>query len=131
MSCSVGGRHGSDLTLLWLWCRPAAIALNPPLAWKLPYAVGAALKKTKEKKIKKEIEYLAATMSHLSSSTSLPLCSHCCNLALSWPCCLSVLVLSWVLGESFLFPRGFLTSFPFPRDHSLLLLSFTFKHMGK
>ena len=31
--------------LLWLWCRPAAIALIQPLAWKPPYAVGAALKK--------------------------------------------------------------------------------------
>ena len=35
--------------LLWLWCRPAVTALIRTLAWELPYAVGAALKK-KEKK---------------------------------------------------------------------------------
>ena len=27
MSCGVGHRHGSDLALLQLWCRPAAVAL--------------------------------------------------------------------------------------------------------
>ena len=26
-SCSVGHRHGSDLGLLWLWCRPASAVL--------------------------------------------------------------------------------------------------------
>ena len=26
-------RCGSDLALLWLWCRLAAMALIPPLAW--------------------------------------------------------------------------------------------------
>ena len=31
--------------LLWLWCRPAAAAPIRPLAWELPHAVGAALKK--------------------------------------------------------------------------------------
>ena len=44
MSCGVGCRGGSDLVLLWLWCRPAAAALIQPLAWELPYASGAALK---------------------------------------------------------------------------------------
>ena len=41
---------GSDLALLWLWCRPVAIALIRPLAWEPPYATGAALKKKKIKK---------------------------------------------------------------------------------
>ena len=36
-----------DPALLWLWCRLAAIALIPPLAWQLPYAAGVALKKLK------------------------------------------------------------------------------------
>ena len=50
MSCSVGHRHGSDLALLWLLCRPAATAQIRPLAWEPPYAMGAALKnKTKQK----------------------------------------------------------------------------------
>ena len=34
-----------DLALLWLWCRPAAVALIQPLAWELLYATGAALKR--------------------------------------------------------------------------------------
>ena len=47
MSCGVGCRHGLDLALLWLWCRPAATALI-----QTPYALGAALKRKKNKKIK-------------------------------------------------------------------------------
>ena len=27
-----------DSALLWLWCRPAAVAAIGPLAWELPYA---------------------------------------------------------------------------------------------
>ena len=50
MSCSVGHRHGSDPTLLWLWCRPEATALIQPLAWELPYVMGAALKRQKDQK---------------------------------------------------------------------------------
>ena len=45
MSCGVGHRHGSDPTFLCLWCRLAAAAPIRPLAWELPYAAGAALKK--------------------------------------------------------------------------------------
>ena len=44
MSLGVGCRHGSDSVLLWLWCRPAAIALIQPIAWEPPYATGVALK---------------------------------------------------------------------------------------
>ena len=33
-----------DLALLWLWCRPAGVALIQPLAWEPPHAVGVALK---------------------------------------------------------------------------------------
>ena len=47
MSCGVGHRRGSDPTLLWLWCRPAAEAPIRPLAWKLPCATDAALKKNR------------------------------------------------------------------------------------
>ena len=43
--CGVGYRHGSDLALLWLWYRPAAVALIQPLAWEPTYAVGVALKR--------------------------------------------------------------------------------------
>ena len=45
MSCGVGCRPASDPTLLWLWCRPVAIALIGPLAWEPPYAEGVALKR--------------------------------------------------------------------------------------
>ena len=50
MSCGGGCRHSSDLALLWLWCRPAAAAPIRPLRWEAPYAVSAALEKTKRQK---------------------------------------------------------------------------------
>jgi len=39
--------------LLWLWCRLAAAALIRPLAWELPYASDAVLKRNKHAKILK------------------------------------------------------------------------------
>ena len=36
-----------DQVLLWLWCRPAAVAPIRPLVWEPPYAAGAALKRQK------------------------------------------------------------------------------------
>ena len=39
-----------DLAWLWLWHMLAAAALIQPLAWELPYAVGAAFKSKKKKK---------------------------------------------------------------------------------
>ena len=51
MSCGVGHSRGSGPTLLWLWRRAEAVALPVrPIAWELPYAVGGALKRKKEKK---------------------------------------------------------------------------------
>ena len=41
------------LLLLWLWCRPAAVALIQPLAREPPYATGVALKKKPNKTKKK------------------------------------------------------------------------------
>ena len=49
LSCGVSHRHGSDLALLWLCCRPAAAAPIPPLAWEFPCAAALALKKKKKK----------------------------------------------------------------------------------
>ena len=44
-----------DLALLWLWCRPAAVALTGSLAWEPPYAMRATLKgKTKQNKTKNQ-----------------------------------------------------------------------------
>ena len=38
-----------DPALLWLWCRPAAVAPIQPLAWEPLYAAGVALKRKKKK----------------------------------------------------------------------------------
>ena len=55
MSCGVGHRRGSDLALLWLWCRLAATSLIRTVAWEPPYArLSAALKKQKTKNKKKK-----------------------------------------------------------------------------
>ena len=66
MSCGVGHRCSLDPELLWLWCRPTAIALIGRLAWEPPYAVGAALKKEKKKKKVK------ASQPHLADVTGFP-----------------------------------------------------------
>ena len=49
MSFGVGRRCGSDLAMLWLWHRMAAVALIRPLAWEPLYDAGAALKSKKIK----------------------------------------------------------------------------------
>ena len=54
MSCGVGHRCSSDLTLLWLWRKLVATALIRSLAWEPPYAMGAALEKIKRPKKKKK-----------------------------------------------------------------------------
>ena len=54
MRCSVGHRRGSDVALLWLCCKPAATTPIQPLAWELPHAVVATLKKRQKNK-RKEI----------------------------------------------------------------------------
>ena len=46
----MGHRRDSDLALLWLWCRLAAIAPIRPLTWEPPYAVGTPTKPKKKKK---------------------------------------------------------------------------------
>ena len=66
MSCGVGHRHGSDPELLWLWCRPAAIAPIQPLAWELPHAAGAAQEKAKTQK-KQKTKYIASFIFYLFS----------------------------------------------------------------
>ena len=48
MSCSVGHRCGSDLALLWLWHKAAAIGPFWPLAWEPPCAMGVALRSKKQ-----------------------------------------------------------------------------------
>ena len=48
LSWGVGGRRGSDPTLLWLWHRLGSYSSDKPLAWEPPYAAGAALEKGKK-----------------------------------------------------------------------------------
>ena len=50
MSCGVGHRCSSDLVLLWLWWRPAAVAPIGPLTWEPPHVVGGGRGPKKEKK---------------------------------------------------------------------------------
>ena len=45
MSWGAGHRHCSDLVLLWLWHRLAAVAPIWPLAWEPPLATGMVLKR--------------------------------------------------------------------------------------
>ena len=54
MSCGVGRRRDSDLALLWLWARPAAIAAIQPLAWNLhmPQEWPKKWQKDQKKKLK-------------------------------------------------------------------------------
>ena len=49
VSCGVGCRPSSDLTLLGLWHRLAAVARITPLAWEPPRAEGVAPKQAKKK----------------------------------------------------------------------------------
>ena len=44
MSYGIGRRHGLDPVLLWLWHRPADVALVGPLAWELPYGIDRTIK---------------------------------------------------------------------------------------
>ena len=67
MSCGVDRRHGLDLALLWLWCRPAATALIQPIVWDLPYAARVALKNkqtNKQKKMESMSLKLGSLMTH-------------------------------------------------------------------
>ena len=70
MSCGAVCRCGLDPTLLWLWCRPAAIALTG--AWKPLYAVGVALKRQKEQKFLKKINFIDCYLSLRSSLLEQP-----------------------------------------------------------
>ena len=66
MSWGVGRRCGSEPKLLWLWCRPEAIAPIRPLAWEPPYIMGMARKSKKKKKEREKI-----TLMILGSGTEM------------------------------------------------------------
>ena len=56
-----------NLVLLWMWRKPAAAALIQPLAWELPYAAGAAIKRKKKndgKEIQKSLSLIRLNFFH-------------------------------------------------------------------
>ena len=58
--------------MLWLWRSAAAIAPIQPLAWEPPYAVDAALKKTKDNN-NNNIDGISTLTKEFSPSLSLSL----------------------------------------------------------
>ena len=60
MSYGVDCRQGLDLSWLWLWYKPEAVAQTQPLAWELPHVAGAALK-SKKKSILIALFYICFT----------------------------------------------------------------------
>jgi len=74
MSCSVGYRLGSDLALLWLWCRPVDAAPIRPQARNFHiYAAGMALKSKKRKKKNKRIFFFQISKGIENSTVKLQL----------------------------------------------------------
>ena len=72
-------RHSSNLLLLWLWCRPAAVAPIRPLPWEPPYAAGAALK-GQSSFFKKSSEVLFLLFILLKSESHWALPGYCSSL---------------------------------------------------
>ena len=65
VSYGVGGRHGSDPTLLWLCRKPAGAALIRPIAWELLNATdrcGPKRPKNKNKKTPSFIQSVSSTV---------------------------------------------------------------------
>ena len=54
MSYGVGRKYGSDPMLLWLRCRPAAVAPIQPPAWEPPYNTPVARVWKKKKNLLKQ-----------------------------------------------------------------------------
>ena len=73
----MGHGRGSDLALLWLWCRPATTVPIRSLAWEPPYAAGAKDKRQKKKKKKKKKKksniQVSYAFSHFKICAALPL----------------------------------------------------------
>ena len=68
---SVGHRHSSDPTLLLLWHRPAAAAPNQPLAWELPCAASAALKKRERENSSPRLQQISPQLQQTSFNLNL------------------------------------------------------------
>ena len=100
MTCGVGVRCGSDLALLWLWCRLVATSPIQPLAWKPPYAGGCGPKRDQKKKKKKDIYFSGLLLlsgfrpspvmnqSHPVLPTCHPFCTSC-HVSSQLPLCIN------------------------------------------
>ena len=75
MTCGVGHRCGLNLSLLWLWRRLPTTAPIRPLAWEPPYAMGAALEKTKRQKKKKKKKCISSKWRFLAPPSHATTCS--------------------------------------------------------
>ena len=64
MNCRIGHRCGSDLTLLWLWCRPSATAPIASLAGNLHMPHRCGLKKTKKEREKECYSFINAVLQY-------------------------------------------------------------------
>ena len=76
MSCGAGHRHGSDLVLLWLWCRLAAIAPIRPLAWEPSYAANVDLKRKKKEKRERKKNF-KKELPKLKNNIKMFICNQC------------------------------------------------------
>ena len=68
----------SPLMLLWLWCRPAAIAPTRSLAWEPPYAMGSTLKRQKKER---KNSHRRSLLSHLTRVILIYSCINLYNLS--------------------------------------------------
>ena len=68
--------HGLDSTLLWLWHGPAASAQVQLLAWELPCAAGAAIKRKKERGVVPRFPSHGTVFAVIIYSTSRKLLDH-------------------------------------------------------
>ena len=62
MNCGIGRRCSLDPVLLWLWHSLTATSPIRPLTWESPYAMGAALEKTKDENKQKKPNSISVRM---------------------------------------------------------------------
>ena len=105
MTFDVGRRHGLDPKLLWL--QLAAVAPIQPLAWELPYAVSAALKKT-TKQNKTHTHTHTHTRQKTKKPASRPTLVYPCEMVGGWVCSswASACLLGTVSPGSFCLRKG-------------------------
>ena len=74
MSCGVGRRCGLDLAFAVALAETSSYnSVSTPLAWDLPYATGAVLKKTKKKKVKFSRENIPQNHCMLKAASFFPI----------------------------------------------------------